>query len=79
MVAKKTGGDARFAFMAAAFLVVVRAPLGVWVGWRALPQWGSIEWAALLASAVLHVVYFTTLLRGYRLGRVNTNGVNALR
>jgi drug/metabolite transporter (DMT)-like permease len=67
VVAKKTGGDARFAFMAAFFLVVVWAPLGARVGWQALPRWGAIEWAALLASAVLHVVYFTTLLRGYRL------------
>ncbi len=67
VVAKKTGGDARFALMAALLLVVVWAPLGVWFGWQALPGWGAVEWAVLLASAVVHVVYFTTLLRGYRL------------
>jgi drug/metabolite transporter (DMT)-like permease len=67
VVAKKTGGDARFALMAALLLVVVWAPLGVWFGWQALPRWGAIEWALLLASAVVHVLYFTTLLRGYRL------------
>jgi drug/metabolite transporter (DMT)-like permease len=67
VVAKKTGGDARFALMAALLLVVVWAPLGVWFGWRALPRWGTLEWAVLLASAIVHVVYFTTLLRGYRL------------
>ena len=67
VVAKKTSGDARFALMAALLLVVVWAPLGVWFGWRALPRWGAVEWAVLLASAVVHVVYFTTLLRGYRL------------
>jgi drug/metabolite transporter (DMT)-like permease len=67
VVAKKTGGDARFALMSAALLVVVWAPLGVWAGWSALPRWGWLEWAVLFASAVVHVVYFTTLLRGYRL------------
>ena len=67
VVAKRTGGDARFALIAALFLVVVWAPLGVWAGWQALPRWGVLEWAVLLASAVVHVVYFTTLLRGYRL------------
>ena len=67
VVAKKTGGDARFALMAALLLLVVWAPLGVWAGWQALPRWGAVEWTVLLASAVVHVVYFTTLLRGYRL------------
>jgi drug/metabolite transporter (DMT)-like permease len=67
VVAKKTGGDARFALMAAVLLVVVWAPLGIWAGWQALPRWGAIEWAVLVASAAVHVVYFTTLLRGYRL------------
>ena len=67
VVAKKTGGDVRFALMAALLLVVVWAPLGAWFGWRELPRWGLGEWGVLLASAVVHVVYFTTLLRGYRL------------
>ena len=67
MVAKRTGGDARFALIAALFLVVVWAPLGVWSAWDALPGWGRVEWAVLLASAIVHVFYFTTLLRGYRL------------
>jgi drug/metabolite transporter (DMT)-like permease len=66
VVAKKAGGDARFALFAALFLVVVWAPLGAWAAWDALPRWGRLEWAVLLASAVVHVVYFTTLLRGYR-------------
>jgi drug/metabolite transporter (DMT)-like permease len=67
VVAKKTGGDARFAFISALFLVVLWAPLGAWAAWDALPRWGRLEWAVLLASAIVHVVYFTTLLRGYRL------------
>ena len=67
VVAKRTGGDARFALMSALLLVAVWAPLGIWAGWQALPRWGWIEWAVLLASAIVHVFYFTTLLRGYRL------------
>jgi drug/metabolite transporter (DMT)-like permease len=71
VVAKKTGGDARFALIAALFLVVIWAPLGVWAAWDAMGHWGWLEWTVLLASAAVHVVYFTTLLRGY--------GVPALR
>ena len=67
VVAKRTGGDARFALVAALLLLVVWSPLGVWSGWQVLPRWGLVEWAVLLASAIVHVVYFTTLLRGYRL------------
>ena len=67
VVAKRTGGDARFALISALFLVVVWAPLGIWAAWDALPRWGRTEWAVLLASAIVHVFYFTTLLRGYRL------------
>ena len=66
VVAKRSGGDARFALIAALFLVVLWAPLGAWAAWDALPRWGPTEWLVLLASAVVHVVYFTTLLGGYR-------------
>lgn len=67
IVAKRAGGDHRFALIAAVQLSLIWAPLGLWVGWEVLPRWGWIEWAAVLASAIVHVLYFTTLLRGYRL------------
>ncbi len=67
VVAKRTGGDTRFALMAALLLVAVWSPVGVWAAWHAVPLWGALEWGVLLASAIVHVVYFTTLLRGYRL------------
>jgi drug/metabolite transporter (DMT)-like permease len=67
VVAKRTGGDARFALMAALFLVVIWAPLGVWAARSELARWRLLEWTVLLASAIVHVLYFTTLLRGYRL------------
>jgi drug/metabolite transporter (DMT)-like permease len=66
IAAKKAGGDARFAFFSASVMMVVWAPVGVWVGWDVVPQWGVVEWSFIAGSGVLHVLYFVTLLRGYR-------------
>jgi drug/metabolite transporter (DMT)-like permease len=67
IAAKKAGGDDRFALISAVLLVVLWAPVGVWASWGVLPQWRWREWGVLVASAIVHVVYFQTLLRGYRL------------
>ena len=67
IAAKKAGGDDRFALATGLLLVVLWAPVGVWAGWGVLPLWGWREWGVVLASAVVHLVYFQTLLRGYRL------------
>jgi len=66
IAAKKAGGDARFAFFSAFLMMLVWAPLGWWVGRDVVPGWGGIEWALVLASGVLHVIYYVILLRGYR-------------
>ncbi len=66
IVAKKAGGDARFAFFTAFLMMCLWAPLGWWLGRDELPRWGAIEWGFVAASGVLHVVYFVVLLRGYR-------------
>ena len=66
IVAKKAGGDARFACFTAGVALVVWAPAALWLGWEVLPQWGMWEWAFVFASGVLHVLYFVVLLRGYR-------------
>jgi drug/metabolite transporter (DMT)-like permease len=66
ILAKKAGGDARFAAFTGLVMMVVWAPVGIWLGIEELPRWGTTEWLVLLASAVLHVVYFVILLRGYR-------------
>lgn len=65
VVAKKAGGDSRFVLMVAIFIVVVWAPVGVWVGWDAVPRWGWAEWALIVCSGVTHLAYFNVLLRGY--------------
>ena len=66
IVAKKAGGDARFAFFTSVLMMLFWAPLGWWVGRDVVPLWGVREWAFIGLSGVLHVLYFVILLRGYR-------------
>jgi drug/metabolite transporter (DMT)-like permease len=66
IAAKKAGGDVRFAAFTSVVLMVFWAPVGLWMGWQHVPTWGLLEWALVLASALLHIVYFIVLLRGYR-------------
>jgi drug/metabolite transporter (DMT)-like permease len=66
IAAKKAGGDARFACFTALVLMVFWAPVGLWLGWQQVPTWGLLEWGFVVASGVIHVVYYVTLLRGYR-------------
>ena len=67
IAAKRAGGDVRFAAFTSVVLMIFWAPLGVWLGWQQVPQWGKVEWALVSASAILHVGYYLFLLRGYRL------------
>lgn len=67
IVAKKANGGAPFALLAAVFVALVWAPVGVWAAWGVLPGWGLREWGLVLVSGVTHLVYFRVLLRGYRL------------
>ena len=66
IVAKKAGGDARFSLFSSALSALFWLPLGWWLGRTVVPQWGLQEWAFVLVSCVLHVLYFVVLLRGYR-------------
>ncbi|PWB16308.1 DMT family transporter [Comamonas sp. JNW] len=66
IVAKKAGGDARFSLFTSVLNALVWLPVGWWVGKDVVPQWGMTEWAFVSASALLHIFYFVTLLRGYR-------------
>jgi drug/metabolite transporter (DMT)-like permease len=67
ILAKKADGDVRYAFFIALFTVLVWAPVGLYLGWQQLPAWSTQAWACVLASGVIHVLYFIVLLRGYRL------------
>ena len=66
IAAKHAGGDHRFALISALLVLLLWAPVGLWAGWNVVPLWGWAEWGIVLASAVVHLVYFNTLLRGYR-------------
>lgn len=67
IAAKRADGDVRFAAFTSVVLMVFWAPLGLWLGWQQVPQWGLLEWALVSASAILHIAYYLFLLRGYRL------------
>ena len=66
LVAKRAGGDHRFALLSAVLVTVLWSPVALWLGVDELPRWGPVEWAVVLASAVLHLLYFNVLLTGYR-------------
>jgi drug/metabolite transporter (DMT)-like permease len=66
IAAKRAGGDSRFALVSALWVVLLWAPVALWFGWQELPRWGWPQWAAVAASAAVHLLYFNTLLRGYR-------------
>jgi drug/metabolite transporter (DMT)-like permease len=66
IAAKRAGGDVRFAFLSAVLVCVLWLPLAAWFALRELHTWGWGHWLVVAASAVVHTVYFLTLLKGYR-------------
>ncbi len=66
IVAKRAGGDFRFAIASNLIGSVLWLPVGLWFGWSEVPQWRATQWVAVGASAVVHVLYFQALLAGYR-------------
>jgi drug/metabolite transporter (DMT)-like permease len=66
IAAKKAGGDDRFVFITTALTSVLWLPMGLWFGWHEVPRWGWAEWAAVGASAAVHLLYFRALITGYR-------------
>lgn len=66
IAAKKASGDVRFAAFNALLVTLIWAPLGFYMGWNVVPQWGTTEWALVTASGTVHVIYYIVLLRGYR-------------
>ncbi len=66
IVAKRTGGDASFALLSNSLMVVLWAPLALYLGWDSVPYWLGRDWLVLVASGLVHGIYFAALLRGYR-------------
>lgn len=67
-VAKKSGGDVRIALLSNIAQCIVWAPVGIWFIQRDVAGFGALQWSLVAASGAVHVLYFVTLLRGYRLG-----------
>ncbi|RQO63217.1 EamA family transporter [Paucibacter sp. KBW04] len=64
--AKKAGGNHHFALASALTVSVIWLPV-VWVvGWDVVAAFDAKIWAVLLATAILHLLYFNALLTGYR-------------
>jgi drug/metabolite transporter (DMT)-like permease len=66
VAAKSAGGDARFALFSALLVSSLWLPVALWFAWGVVGRWGVAQWGMVVASAVVHVSYFLTLLRGYR-------------
>lgn len=66
IVAKKAGGNHHFALITVLMTCLLWAPVALWFGLREWSRWGPLEWAVLALSALVHVLYFTVLLTGYR-------------
>ncbi len=66
IAAKRAGGDHHFAFLCSPVTAVLWLPAAWWFGAAELPRWGWREWGIVCTSAAVHLVYFLTLLRGYR-------------
>ncbi len=66
VAAKKAGGNQPFALLTVLLTVVLWAPVALWVGMGEVGRWGWLEWSVLWASAAVHVLYFSVLLKGYR-------------
>jgi drug/metabolite transporter (DMT)-like permease len=66
IVAKKTGGNKHFVLLGGLVLAVFWAPVGIWLGWSEVPRWGWLQWTFVGLSGLTHLVYFTVLLKGYR-------------
>jgi drug/metabolite transporter (DMT)-like permease len=66
VAAKKAGGNHHFALLTVLITVMLWAPVALWFGVGEWQRWGWAEWATLGGSAIVHSLYFTVLLTGYR-------------
>lgn len=66
LVAKKSGGGGNvFVLMGSIMVGILWLPVVIWTGYQEVGHWGWTAWAMLSASAVVHVLYFRSLLHGY--------------
>lgn len=68
LLAKRAGGGIEFLWLLSCVTVVAYVPAAIAFLWWARPELTTVHVLLALASAVLHVLYFTALQRGYRAG-----------
>lgn len=68
LFSKRAGGGSAFIFCFSAVNAVVFAPIALASIWIYQPVIGAQQWLFIITSACLHIVYFTTLQRGYKVG-----------
>lgn len=66
LAAKKWGGGPHFVLTCAVGVVLVWLPAALWVGVEEMPRWTPAIWGLVVASAVVHLLYFNCLVAGYR-------------
>ena len=66
LAAKKAAGDHHFIFLAVCLIALLWSPVLVGFGPTELPRWTARDWAVVAASGFIHVLYFSALLKGYR-------------
>jgi drug/metabolite transporter (DMT)-like permease len=66
VAAKHAGASHTFPLLCSLLLAVLWAPIAAWAAMGGLAAWTPLAWALVLASGLTHLVYFRTLLRGYR-------------
>lgn len=68
LLAKRANGGPAFVWLCTALASIIWAPLAVVVILTQHPHVGTLEWLFLAGTALLHLIYFLVLQRGYRLG-----------
>lgn len=66
LAAKRWGGGPHFVFASAVGVVLFWLPAVLWIGLDELPHWSALAWGFVLASAVVHLLYFNCLIAGYK-------------
>jgi len=68
LMVKRAGGGLVFIWLFASFSVFIYAPVSAYIIWIKRPQVGQQELAFIIISALLHLIYFLVLQRGYKKG-----------
>jgi drug/metabolite transporter (DMT)-like permease len=66
LAAKRSGGDHHFLFMVVVMIALLWSPILVVWGPAELSLWRAQDWALVGLSGFIHVLYFLSLLKGYR-------------